>query len=154
MDYGLNSKDLWAVFGVKVVTGSSTFLQYNKRKDSLSHDFPEEMGIDIDLTQPTLSSRQPTLSCVLKATSRDDFFNKYDGLFTELRQLGTLEIYIADHNRNYILYWTEQQNISKLSQIDTTYIGVTFDLVFAETNPTDNISAVYLVDEHDNYIIA
>lgn len=153
MHCGLNGKDLWLVFGIKILKGSDPFISYPDAKPSVEHDFQEESGIDKDLSSRTFLPRTFTLKCLIKAINRDDFFNKYDGLFAELSGPGTIELYHGDNNKTYIVYYSKQQNLTKLTRLDSQYIGLTFDLILSELNPFDNIRSVYLVDESDNYII-
>jgi len=155
MENTLNGKILKDLFGAVISGGSGSLLAYPKRKESLSTDWPEEEGIDIDLSAPTFEAREFTLNMALLAESLADFKSKYNGLFTELRGQDTHELYIADHDTTYILYYKSQSNFKKLvNSFNNGKVGVTFDLVFGETNPDDNISAVYLVEDQDRYLTA
>lgn len=155
MDNTLNGKSLKGLFGTLISGGSGSLLIYPKRKDSLSTDWPEEEGIDIDLSDPTFEAREFTLNMTLLADSLADFKSKYNGLFTELSGQDTHELYIGDHDTTYIVYYKSQANFKKLvNSFNNGKVGVTFDLVFGETNPDDNIPAVYLVDDQDRYLTA
>lgn len=150
-----NAHDMKETYGIVISNGTNTFLALPQRKASVSHDWPEEQGIEIDLDQPTFEPREFTLNCALIATSRDDFFAKYDGFFTEISTMGIHELYINDLDKTFLVYYKSQQNCTKLSKIiNTTKVGIKFDLVLGETNPADNIPAVYLVDDEDNFLIA
>ncbi|MEO7212661.1 hypothetical protein [Mucilaginibacter sp.] len=154
MDYTLNGYDLKEMFGLVISNGSDTFLAYPKRKDSLQNNWPEQDGIDKDLTDPHFEARDFKLSCALIAEGREDFKTRYDALFTLLSGQGSKELYIADIDRAYHVYYKEQVNLTKLTQLNRESCGVKFDLVFAETNPFDNIPAVYLVDDQDRFLSA
>lgn len=154
MAYSLNGKNLYNVFGLMVNSGSDTFLRYPKRKDSLSNNWLDENGLDIDLEAPRFESREFTLKCTLEATGRADFWNKYNGLFTELGGTGTHTLYVPDLDKTYTLFYKEQNNLSKLTNLANNVVYVSFDLVFGETNPTENIEPVYLVDSDDRFLIA
>lgn len=159
--YKLNNKDFKAVFGIDVSIGSGSFLAFPKRKDSLSKNWAEVNGLDIDLDEPFFEAREFKLNCCLNIVNlgnpqaaTTDFWNKYNGLFTELSGMGTHQLYIDDLGKTFYVYYKEQGNISKITPISSGKIAVTFDLIFAEVSPTANISAVYLVDEQDRYLIA
>ncbi|QTE36031.1 hypothetical protein J3L18_23245 [Mucilaginibacter gossypii] len=154
MQYSLNGHDLKQTYGVLISNGSETFLAFPKRKDSLEMNWPEQDGIDKDLNDPHFEAREFKLTCALIAYGLADFNNKYNGFFTELSKLGTHELYIKDLDRTFLVYYKDQQNLTKLSQIDRDKCGVKFDLIFGETNPADNIPKVYLVDDEDNFLIA
>ncbi len=154
MSYTLNGKDLETLFGVTVTDGSDTFLAFPKRKKSLSHNYQDKNGIDIDLSEPYFEARPFKLSCALVADSRVLFWEKYNGLFTELSLPGILDLYISDLDKTFNIYYEDQQNVGKITALDGGEVCVKFDLLFSETDPADNMTAVYLVDEQDRFLIA
>lgn len=156
----LNNKNLETVFGMFVERGGlNDFLAFPKRKSSLEHNWPDVNGNDIDLSSPTFEARQFTLKCALIATGEneqeknDNFWNLYNGLFTELSGEGTHELYLSTIDRTYSVYYVDQASVSKVAYEDNRMI-IKFDLIFQEADPFTNIQKVYLVDEDDNYLIA
>lgn len=150
----LNGHDLKGLYGLVISNGTVQFLQYPARKTSVSHDWPEETGIDIDLDNPQFSAREFTLTCALIADNPVDFMNQYNGLFTELSGLDTHAIYLEEIGQTYYVYYKSQANLTKLTKINnTTKVGVKFDLIFGETDPANNMVAVFLVDDNANFII-
>jgi hypothetical protein len=155
MQAALDAIDIKLTYGVVIGGGLKQFLAYAKRKDSVSHDFQDEQGIMKDLSSPRVQPRQFTLKCALIANSLVDFHTKNDGFFTALILPGPRHFYVADHDRTYLVYYVEQQNVTGLSKIiNTDKVGIKFDLVLSETNPADNIPAVYLVDDQDRFLTA
>jgi hypothetical protein len=152
MQYGLNSRDL-QLFGVTVLTNSDTFLAFPDAKESLNNDFLDQNGLYIDLSHRKFKARTFTVKCSLVAANWTDFFNKYDALFSELAKPGVHDFFVGKYGKTYKLYYVKQDNIAKPGILSGDRVGVTFDLVMSETNPFDNISPAYLVDEHDAYII-
>lgn len=153
-EYIINGKDFWTIYNVFVELGSEDFMSYPSRKDSLSVDFQDENGIDIDLAAPRFAAREFRLKCVLSASTRDEAKMKYGALFTELASAGTHNLYIADNDENYTVYYIRQENCSKISMLSSGYASLSFDLIFGETDPTVNVKPVYLVDHLDRFIIA
>jgi|SRR6185437_7981526 len=150
----LNGHDLKETYGLVISNGTSQFLQFPARKDSVNHDWPEEQGLDIDLGNPKFKAREFTLTCAIIADNQDDFKSRYNGLFTELSGLDTHALYLGELDETYQVYYKNQVNLTKLSKINNTVkVGVKFDLVFGETNPDDNMSAVFLVDDNGAYIV-
>lgn len=142
-------------FGAIITGGIPSFLAFPKRKDSVQHDWPEVDGIDIDLSAPTFEARQFTLSITMDATGRDDFKTKYYGLFTVLKQLGSRTLYFADIDLEFTCFFVEQQNVKKnIRKMNGPKVSVSFDLIFKETDPADNIDDVYIITENDEFIIA
>lgn len=155
MNYKLNDNDLLELYGITVNDGSSSFLAFPKRKDSLKNNWQDENGIDIDLISPKFEAREFVIKCTLEASTQIDFWNKYNGLFTELSISGTHELFVPDLDKIYTVFYVEQQNVKKVTRINSEYpVGVQFDLVFGEVDPTVNIEAVYLVDSSDRFLIA
>jgi hypothetical protein len=155
MANSINGKDLKAIFGTVILkNGSDTFLAFPKRKDSLNHDYPEESGIDIDLSAPEFAAREFTLKVALLATDRPDYWSKYNGLFTELSQAGTHTLHLEDLGKDFLIYYKAQTNVTKLVRLNNgANVGSTFDLVFGEADPRSNIEAVYLGTDTHTYLI-
>lgn len=153
--YILNTADLYTIFGVVVENGSSSFLAFPSRKDSVSHDFSDTNGIDIDLQDPRFKAREFVINCALHATSKEDFWTKYNGLFTELSDSGIHTLYVKDLDKEFKLFYKEQRNIRKLTPISgRPEVWIRFDLVFGEANWTENMDQVFLVDHEGRYLIA
>lgn len=158
--YTINGKGLKAVFGITVYKengareSSDSFMAWPKRKDSLTVDRQDQDGIQIDLTDPKVASREFVIKCALNAADRTDYFNKYNGFRTEVLGAETHEVYVADQDQLYYVFYKEQQNFKTLSNIDNDGVWATFDVVFGETNPNENMQFIYLVDDQDRYLIA
>lgn len=143
------------MFGVKIEDGTGSFLAFPDRKPSLQNDWDDQNGIDIDLAAPRFSAREFRLKCVLVADTSVDFWDRYNGLFTELSGTGTHELQIEELDKTYHLYYKKQENLRKLTDLKTALTkGVAFDLVFGETDPNANIEHVYLADDQDRFLTA
>ncbi len=160
MAYVLNGKDLTSVFGVTIVKdngsreSSDSFMAWPSRKDSLTVDRQDQNGLEIDLSDPKVASREFVLKCILIASDREDYFTKYDALRTELLGADTHQVYISDHDRTYNVYYKRQSDFRSLSNINNDGVWATFTVVLGETNPNENMEFVYLVDDQDRYLIA
>lgn len=143
------------LYGITVNDGSSGFLAFPKRKKSLENNWQDENGIEIDLLAPRFEARTFPVKCTLQATDQADFWNKYNGLFTELSGSGVHTLYLPDHDKTYNVFYVDQQNVHKITPLSSAYtVGVQFELIFGEVDPTTNIEAVYLVDSGDRFLIA
>jgi hypothetical protein len=154
MQYKLNGFDLRETYGVVISNGSDTFLAFPKRKESLEHNWQEQDGIDKDLAEPHFEAREFRLTCALIANGLIDFNSKYNAFFTELAKQGVHDLYIKDLDRAFKVYYKDQENMSKITQLDRVKCAVKFELIFGETNPADNIPTVYLVDDEDRFLTA
>ena len=156
----LNNKDIRALFGLYIERdGYDDFLSFPKRKESLKKNWADQNGQQVDLSEPFFEPRQFRLKCVLKAIGntiqekKENFWNQYNALFTELKQPGSLDLYIEALGKTFTLFYVDQANVDKKG-IETKRMFITFDLIFEETDPSINIPDVFLVDENDNFLIA
>lgn len=155
MQATLNDYDFEAIYGAVINDGMDSFFNYGDAKETLEHSFPEVDGIDKDLTSPKIAAREFVITITVTGQGRADFKTKYWGLRTELLSGGLHELYFTDHDETYHVYYKKQQNIKKLTtSMNGDEVALQFDIVFAETNPGDNIEDVYIVTEGDEYLIA
>ncbi|MFD2874034.1 hypothetical protein ACFS5N_16245 [Mucilaginibacter ximonensis] len=140
-------------FGAVINKGMDAFFNWGKRKDSVNHNYQEEDGEDRDLVDPHVDPREFAVSFTITAAGLADFKTKYWGFRNEVMSAGLNEFYFADHDETYLVYYKEQQNLKKItSRFTSEIVGISFDIIFSETNPQDNVGD-YLVDEQDNFII-
>lgn len=157
--YKINGKGLYEIFGTRVIKDAGTressdsFMQWPDRKSSLTIDREDSDGIEIDLADPKFSPREFVLTCAMEADDRADFFNKYNGLRTEFFSAETHELYILDHDKTYYVYYKSQRNYKSLTNINQDGVWATFEIILGERNPSQNMEAVYLVDDQDRYLI-
>lgn len=158
--YKLDGNDIDTLYGITVYKdsgsreSSDSFLAWPKRKDSLTVDRQDQDGMRIDLNDPKVASREFILKCAIKAANRDDFYQKYNGFRTAVLGAETHTIYSYDLNQTFNVFYKEQQNFKTLSNVNQDNVWATFDVVFGETNPNENMQFVYLVDDQDRYLIA
>jgi hypothetical protein len=151
----LNGYNLKVHFGSIVNNGKAALFGWAKRKASLTQEFMDENGTQTDLDDPKYEAREIVLHCSTMANSRGDFKQKYFGLMTELQSMGTKEFYFSDPDHTVYLFYKEMRNPRKLSaRFDSDNVGMDYDLVFGDTDPTINLPPVYIVTELDEYLIA
>lgn len=156
----INTKNLKTVFGIEIERhGLDDFLAFPKRKDSLKKDWSDQNGLEIDLAEPFFEARSFQLNCILKAegatiqATKDQFWNLYNGLFTEISALGTHQLYLASIDKTFTVFYVDQTGVSKIGY-EGQRMFIRFTLVFEETDPTANILKVYLTDDAGNFLIA
>lgn len=156
MQFILNGQDLETTYGVIITNGVNAMMALPDRKASVSHDFPEQDGLDIDLTQPRFSARAFVFNCVLHAISIQDLQNKYFALFTMLRGAGSYQLFNSFLNLTINIYYTKQSNIGNIYKSVKNGVegyAIKFDLNFNETNPDDNIPNIYLTNQDGQFLI-
>lgn len=158
--YTINGKWLKSLFGITVYKdsgvreSSDSFMAWPDRKESLTVERQDEDGLQVDLASPKFASREFVLKCALNANNRADYFNKYNGFRTEVFAADTHELYVADQDQLYYVYYKKQANFKTLSNINNDGVWATFDVIFGERNPSENMQSVYLVDDQDRFLIA
>lgn len=131
-----------------------SLLSWPERKPSLTNDRQDQNGIEIDLDDPKFAAREFVLKCALHAEDRDDFKRKYNGFRTALFSQDTHNLFSVEDNETYKVFYKKQNSFRTYNPINKlTDVWATFDVVLGETNPTENLQDVYLVDDQDRFLI-
>jgi hypothetical protein len=154
MQYTINSVDLKTTYGIDIKNGVNAFLAMPDRKASVQHDFPEENGIDIDLTEPTFSARTFTFNCIQSSSTVADLQTKYWALFNLLKIAGSYAIYNDFLAATLQVYYQKQANLSNIQKNSQGGYSITYDLIFGESDPfAQNIPNVFLVDDQNRFLV-
>ena len=152
--YFVDGFSLYNYFGVGVESGSDDLLQFPDRKDSISHDWEDENGVDVDLTRVFLKEREATFKCFILANDETDFWNKYNLFLSYLTKPGTRRLTITEHGRDYFIYYKKSNAYKRFTRIlSSNQIACKFDLTVVEPDPTSNRVETYLVTEAGSFII-
>jgi hypothetical protein len=152
--YFLDGFSLYTYFGVGVQDGSSDLLKFPDRKDSTTHDWQDENGIDIDLSRVFLASREATFNMWLLADDENDFWTKYNLFLSYLTKPGLRRLTISEFNRDYYVFYKKMVTLSRLTRVkDVNKVALKFSVTFIEQDPTTNAQPIYLTDEFSRFII-
>jgi hypothetical protein len=155
ISYEIDGLALYPAFGVGVESGSDDLLKFPKRKDSTSHDWLDENGIDVDLTRVFLESREATFDMWLMADNEDDFWTKYNNFCAYMVKPGLRRLTIAELGKDYFVYYKEMKTLSRLTRIkETNKVAIKFTITFEEPDPTTSTEQVFIVDGEGSFIIA
>jgi len=151
----MDGKDLWTAYNVFVEAGSDDFLKYAAKKESITHDWMDSNGLDVDLSRYFLQSRQIALRCAIIAESTDEFFQKYHGFIADLIQPGPRRITIAEFGeRSYYVYYRDCTLFDRFTRLkDVDKIACKFTLNLIETEPQVDSSLIYIVDEDGRFLV-
>ena len=154
--------DLWTAFGLFIEKGSADFLRHPPKKDSITHDWMDSHGIDVDLSRYFFKERQGALNMGMIADSEEQFWEKHQSFIATLTQPGTRRLTLKAHGeRSYFVFYKECNNwtqVKPLKGVDEQIfgpnkVGAKFSLVVIEPNPQIDASLVYLVDEEGRFIV-
>ncbi len=156
--YFIDGFDLWTYFGIVPEKGAlDDFLKLPKRKDSISHNWMDEDGLDIDTSRVFLEAREISMNCVIIADTDDDYWTHYDQFLTLLRKPGLRRFSVAVFNREYYLLYKECNIYQKLSAFKDTNgqnrLLCRFRLTMVEQTPTFNNTPTYIIDEAGRFLI-
>jgi hypothetical protein len=154
--YAMDTLDLWTTYGVFLEDGTTEFLRFPERKESITNDWPDQMGIDIDLSTPTYKEREITIQCALIADNEADWWTKYNAFRVALMGSGKRMFYIAELSRSYQVIYVKCSSFTKFTRIKTSgKVAAKFTLQLLEPEPRailTNASGVPLTDGSGNYL--
>lgn len=153
--YFIDGLDLWTKFGVIVRKGSNDgFLKQPKKKESLSHDWQDSNGLDVDLTKIYFEKRDVTLNMAMVADSENDFWRKHIAFFSMLSQPGLRRLTVKELDSDFFVYYNDCTTFSKAKSVRTTEKNLfLFSLVLTEPNPNLLTTTTYLADDEGRFIV-
>lgn len=154
----LDSTDLWNGYHTIILDGTTDFLKYAPKKESTEYNWPDQHGLDVDLSTPKFAARTITLNCAIICDDRTDFFDNYTALINQLMLPGFHSITVNAHGPKS--YSCEYRQCNKYEAVfahtieGTSYNIHRFDLVLRELEPNPGETELRLVDETGIYIIS
>lgn len=151
----IDGMDFWGTFGVVVEGGSDGFLRYPSRKDSITRDWSDANGIDVDLSRVFVTSRNISLDCGIIADDEADFWAKYNAFLNQWLKPGLHRIQVAEYGlRSFYCHYSDTSNFSRVTRIQgTDKVGCKFTLNIVETEPQLDNNDTFIIDEEGRYLI-
>lgn len=151
--YYIDGADLWTHYGVGVESGSDDFLKMPKRKDSITHDWMDEHGLDVDTSRVFLKDKEIDLKCHIIANSESDFWEKYNRLLTALTLPGERRMSVTELGRDFFVIYKECTNFTRFTRIKgTSKVACKFVLKLQQTLPAMT-EQTFIIDEANRFII-
>lgn len=157
--YYFDGADLWLIYGMwmRDREGTNALLQFPERKESVSHDWSDENGIDVDLSRVYLKERKATFNIGMAAANADDFWDKYHKFLNMLRQPGVRRVEISELDSSYYMYYESCTTFERHTRLEGAPPGskvlVTFSITMVEPDPQLENNNVYLMDEEGRFLI-
>lgn len=150
----MDSIDLWAAYGLVVTSGVDDFLKFPERKESITHDWMDKDGIDVDLSSTFLKEKDISLSVALIANNEADFWDKYEKLLNHFRRPGTRRVEVTELSRSFFVFYKTTSAFSSLTRIKSeNKVACKFNIVLTEKEPNINSTNTYIVDENGRFLI-
>ncbi|MGY3054386.1 hypothetical protein ACVWYG_002593 [Pedobacter sp. UYEF25] len=137
-----------------IISAWTDFLKMPELKPPYTNDWPDENGIEVDLTAPIFKHKQVSISFAMVADSETEYWANYRALFNLLAKPGLRRIYVADYQRSFFLYYTGTQTAEAITNIaGKTSIGVKYVLQFTEPVPSMMVPYAFLTKKEGGYLL-
>lgn len=151
--YYIDGADLWLYYKVGVESGSDDFLKMPKRKESITHNWQDENGLDVDLSRVFLEAKEIELKCHIIADSEADFWENYNRLLTTLTKPGVRRLSVTELGRDFFVYYKECNIYTRFTRLlQSNKVACKFSLKLIEKLPSLT-QQTFIVDEANRFII-
>lgn len=114
----IDTIDIWTTYGAFILTGSyDSLMKPPKRKVSLSNNWPEQNGLEIDLSAPKYESKEAELSFILSASNEAEWWTRYNAFFSLLKAAGERSLFVKELNKTFLVYYIETTSYEQLTTI-------------------------------------
>lgn len=156
--YFIDGKDFWTIFSIIVESGSSDFLKYPSRKESITRDWSDADGIDVDLSAVFFNARDIALRCAIIADNEADFWLKYEAFIVQWKQPGVHRIELSEFGmRSFYCFYKDTSFFERFTRIldDNGQLKVAckFTLNITEGEPRLNNSNVFIITQDGRFLI-
>lgn len=154
--YYLDGMDMWTVFGIIVQSGSDDFLKYPAKKDSITHDWSDADGLDVDTSRVFFKERDVTLKFFMMVPDEITFWKNYQAFIAQWRKPGTHRIQLAEFGlRSFFVIYKDTTAAKRYTRIKETQgrIVASFSIRMTETEPNVSLQDVFIVDEDGRFIV-
>jgi hypothetical protein len=148
--------DLFTGFAVAIKKGAALFLQMPERKESISHDWPDQHGLDIDTSKPLFKERTVTLECWLYANDKSEFWQKRNAFVAQLMKPGQRRLTIgAQSGRSYFVIYKSMSSYEQFVtfKLQDGQLVHQFSLTLLEPNPQVDYDDLFLAADNGEFII-
>ncbi len=151
--YYLDGADMWLTYGLGVESGSDDFLKLPKRKESITRNWLDENGIDVDTSRVFLEAKEIELQCHIIAANEADFWQKYNRLLAVLSLPGQRRMTVAEFGQDFFLIYQSCSVYKRFTRLkQASVVACKLTLKFLEMFPVNN-PQLYIVDEENRFIV-
>ena len=134
----IDTIDIWTQYGAFLLKGSfDDLLKQPKRKASLTNNWPELDGLEIDLTAPKYEAKDADLTFMISASSESAWWTRYNAFFTLLKGSGERSLYVKELSKTFLVYYKETVDYSQLTRIKSVNrVAAKVTVKFGIANPS------------------
>ena len=132
----IDGLDLYSTYGIGL-TISHGELDYPKRKKSISYNWKDEHGDDVDVSHHYYESRVITLDLFIYATSSATLLTNLKAFFTAMRAAGLRKLKFKSMPKVYMVYMDDDIKFERKGSLSSSNIALKFTLKLVEPNPVN-----------------
>lgn len=153
----LDGMDIWNTFNIAINEGLANFIPLTRRKESITNNWPDQNGIDVDVSKHFFSERTVTLTCLVLTETENEFWQKRDAFIQQLAKPGLRRLTVTAHqSRSYFVIFQEVSNyqqVKTLKNIPDNMIAHTFTITLLEPQPQVDAGDVFLAGDNGEFLI-
>lgn len=155
--YFIDSKDFWTIFNVVVESGSDDFLKYPSRKESITRDWADANGLDVDVSSVFFNARDISLRCAIITDDPDNFWEKHLAFIAQWALPGMHRIQVGEFGlRSYFCIYKDTSDFKRYTSVregEPFKVACKFTINFTELEPVLNASDVFIIDHDGKFLI-
>jgi hypothetical protein len=155
--YSIDGKDFYTNYKIAIKRAPDELLRLPRRKDSITHDWGDSDGKEVDLSKPFFESRDFTLECIFIVNTKAEFWDNRDAFMAEWRKPGTRRFYVDSFQRSFFVYYKDCSKFERFTKMRDGKIVCELNLLLNEPQPQGSGGGSIsnrLVDQTGNYLIA
>ena len=154
----LDGKDFWTIFSILVESGSDDFLKYPSKKESITRNWSDADGIDIDLSAIFFNPRNISLRCAILADDEADFWLKYEAFIVQWKQPGIHRVEVGEFGlRSFYCFYDETNQFTRFTRVrdgnGQIKVACKFTLSIIEAEPRLNNNNVFIITQDGRFLI-
>jgi hypothetical protein len=157
--YFIDGKDFWTVFNVVVESGSDGFLQYPSKKVSITRDWADANGLDVDTSQVFFNAREISLKCAIITDDPENFWINHKAFIAQWALPGLHRIQLSEFGlRSYYCIFSDSPSFERYTSVregeaSPWVVACKFTINITELEPDISAKDVFIVDHDGKFLI-
>ena len=155
--YFIDGMDFWTIFNVFVESGSDDLLKYASRKVSITRDWADANGLDVDTSQVFFNAREISLKCSIVTDTPEDFWIMHKAFIAQWTLPGLHRLQVGEFGmRSYYCIYNDCsvfQSFTSKREGTGFKVACKFTLNITELEPSLSARDVFIVDHDGKFLI-
>ena len=155
----LDGMDIWNNFNIGIQDGLAKFIPLTKRKDSITNNWSDQNGIDVDVSRHFFSERTVSLNCWIFTESENEFWTKRNAFIQQWAKPGLRRLTVTAHQgRSYFVIFQEVSGYTQvkshtLKNLPDNMIVHEFTITLLEPQPQADYGDVFIAADNGEFLI-